>query len=144
MIEEQYVSFETAKLLKKKGFDIECYGYYDLTKNEDHQLEHSGSEMDSNDGPDCYISAPTQQMVMRWLREFHNIHIVIKCRSRVLINKANSKIQNVTEYYYEIYGIKENNLYMVCDLDKGEFWSSYEEAVEAAIKYCLENLINKT
>ena len=28
MITEDYVSFETAKLLKEKGFDSECHSYY--------------------------------------------------------------------------------------------------------------------
>ena len=28
MIQEDYVSFETAKLLKEKGFDEECQKYY--------------------------------------------------------------------------------------------------------------------
>ena len=28
MIKEDYVSFEIAKLLNKKGFDCECIGYY--------------------------------------------------------------------------------------------------------------------
>ena len=29
MITEDYVSFETAKLLKEKGFNESCYTYYD-------------------------------------------------------------------------------------------------------------------
>lgn len=28
MIEEQFVSFDTAKLLKEEGFDIPCYVQY--------------------------------------------------------------------------------------------------------------------
>jgi hypothetical protein len=30
MITEDYVSFETAKLLKEKGFDATCKKYYNL------------------------------------------------------------------------------------------------------------------
>ena len=33
MITENYVSLETAKLLKKKGFDAECWEYYDNNKS---------------------------------------------------------------------------------------------------------------
>jgi len=37
MITEDYVSFETAKLLKEKGFDEECYRFwqYDKANNKD-------------------------------------------------------------------------------------------------------------
>lgn len=30
MIEESYVSFGTAKLLKEAGFDVPCKSYYEL------------------------------------------------------------------------------------------------------------------
>lgn len=53
MIVEDYVSFETAKLLKEKGFNGECQTFY---------------------GDYKYL-CPTLQMTMKWLREVHNIHI---------------------------------------------------------------------
>lgn len=57
-ITEDYVSFEVAKLLKEKGFDVdECEVHYDM-------LDHTQYEI-------------TIQMAMKWLREVHNIDISI-------------------------------------------------------------------
>ena len=67
MITEDYVSFEIAKLLKEKGFDEYC-GYYDKTGEywDYKTFNHKGDE---------YISAPTLQMAMKWLRKVHNLSI---------------------------------------------------------------------
>ena len=55
MIEESYVSFNTAKLLKEAGFEAECGFIVD------------------DDGRKLY--RPTQALAERWLREVHNIAI---------------------------------------------------------------------
>lgn len=117
MIEEAYVSFETAKLLKEKGFDNECSGYYDQERVL--QRLSACSIKDTLRSPfyfDC-IPAPTQQMAMRWLREVHDIKIMI----RPYVDGT---------YSYEIL-----NGFWYVNFD------SYEDATEAAIKCCLENLI---
>lgn len=59
MIKEEYVSFETAKLLKDKGFDEICSHFYRFDSKE-------------------LYNSPTQQMAMRWLREIKHIHIAIE------------------------------------------------------------------
>lgn len=123
MITEDYVSVEVAKLLKEKGFDCECYGYYDTTKHPDYMLEHSGSEMDSNDGPDCYISAPTLQMAMKWLRKEHHLNIIVDCYT----DHAEARIMTIEDL-------------PACKC-RGIIGEKYEKACDAAIKYCLENLI---
>lgn len=76
MIKEQYVSFEVAKLLKEKGFKEETHGNYYLGGKFDGEFEES-SKVNWNKFFKTPIAAPTQQMVMRWLREVHNIHISI-------------------------------------------------------------------
>lgn len=61
MITEQYVSFDTAKLLKEAGFDVPCEHWYD----------EEGLR-------DCDYKAfqrPTQTLAARWLREVHKIHV---------------------------------------------------------------------
>lgn len=115
MITEDYVSFETAKLLKEKGFVEECTTAYFRENLVDYTLFGFclGDEL---------VSAPTLQMAMKWLREVYHIFIRV--------------IQSHIEYcsceiYYDrtkYYGFRES-------------FNSYEEACEAAIKYCLENLI---
>ena len=116
MIKEQYVSFEVAKLLKEKGFKEETHGNYYLGGKFDGKFEES-SKVNWNKFFKTPIAAPTQQMAMRWLREVHDIKIMI----RPYVDGT---------YSYEIL-----NGFWYVNFD------SYEDAAEAAIKYCLENLV---
>lgn len=121
MIQEAYCSYEVSKLLKEKGFlkgvnlrlipNIAFYDNiglrYNVAKWYDSLIQ------DKID----FVVAPTQQMAMRWLREIHDIKIMI----RPYVDGT---------YSYEILN---------------GFWhvnfDSYEDAAEEAIKYCLEYLI---
>ena len=122
MITEDYVSFEIAKLLKEKGFDEPCKARYDNNGTlhyEKYPIEASRAEMYNS------ILCPTRQMTIKWLREVHNIFIVNN-----YINEKNSS--------YIISLWQGDNCYKnITSKD----YPIYEEAVEAAIKYCLENLI---
>ena len=125
MIEEAYVSFETAKLLKEKGFNEECFALY----NPDGVLIQSGIRLNNIQVGRVKgsYSAPTQQMAMRWLREVRNIHIDI------------CSIYDTNRWLYQVFVITPRtarNSYV----DK-ILYTSYEKAVESAIKYCLEHLI---
>jgi len=134
MITEDYVSFETAKLLKEKGFDEDCHAHWDLTtetKTPKIGLSVSSKNWNYKWNPIQFpISAPTHQMAMKWLREVHNIFIVIEPHMYDYINEKNSSyvasLWQGDNYY-------ENIISKDCP--------TYEETVEAAIKYCLENLI---
>ena len=125
MIQEQYVTFEVAKLLKEKDFNEEVRTYYDEFGKE-HDLSDDFSDIKNTDidaypefadSLDFHCTRPTQQMAMRWLREVHDIKIMI----RPYVDGT---------YSYEIL-----NGFWYVNFD------SYEDAAEAAIKYCLENLI---
>lgn len=121
MITEDYVSFETAKLLKEKGFD------------ESTELCFVGEEWESpspltnSQLPDGRYSRPTLQMAMKWLREVHNISV------EPLVDFGSGD-----EYWWtaDVGYIRKDGL-----IDELCGYNSYEEACEAAIKYCLENLI---
>lgn len=119
MVTEDYVSFETAKLLKEKGFDWEVHRSYLVNDN----VFIPG---DINDVPlrKDTIRIPTLQMAMKWLREVHKIYISISHR---LSHNADNDV-------CFSFWINEG------EITDGE-WLSYEEACELAIKYCLENLI---
>ena len=66
------------------------------------------------------------RMAMKWLREVHNLHIWIgHAAGRCL------------SWYYEIHGISDGKVKHIGGIQCG----SYEVTCEAAIKYCLENLI---
>ncbi len=128
MITEDYVSFETAKLLKEKGFNDstdkqfnsdKIVGDYNITDRARH--------------PEKYLDAPTLQMARKWLRKEHKLHI------EVVLNQDVQDEEAVIANHYH---------FNVSRLDRFaneggdcKFYNSYEEACEAAIKYCLENLI---
>lgn len=66
----------------------------------------------------------THQMAMKWLRE-KGYHIVVFTDSP----KYEVKIQDLNDGSFNVSDITHT-------------YNTYEEAVEAAIKYCLTNLIN--
>ena len=138
MVNEEYCSFGTAKLLKEKGFDEPCYMSYHET-NKDYEIGHDAGHTNSmfeefykKDGVMNY-SAPTLQMAMRWLREVHNLYLQIMLDSWALGSHSG--------YYVVIQRIDSDCEMMLQDALDEVFYKTYEEACEAAIKYCLENLI---
>lgn len=127
MIKEAYVSFEVAKLLKEKGFDVSCYGRYSVRSKEFH-LDCTKAY---NNGSNFMYSAPTHQTAMRWLREVHNL-----CIEVYVIKNYDKKI---CEYTYTIMDL--NFPGSDDGIDCCNKYKTYEQACDAAIKYCSENLI---
>lgn len=122
MITEDYCSYELAKLLKEKGFDEVCWRVYQIDEKE--LLGTDGIPFVNHEVDEDLIAVPTHQMTMKWLREVKDIDIVIM----PLFRFKGGKI-----YCYEIHS--END-----DVRNGRY-NTYEETTEAAIKYCLENLV---
>ena len=73
MIEEQFVSFDTAKLLKEAGFDVPCRDFFTIEGDGNVVITEARSCRDHNSFEDCFISRPTQALAARWLREKHRI-----------------------------------------------------------------------
>ena len=121
IINEDYVSFEIAKLLKEKGFDEATMGIY--YKDGTFKLLCLNTWNSKFVTP---ISAPTLQMAMKWLREVHNIKV------NIFYNNSNYTI----EYFEPNTQTGVGKFVFI-----GDGYHVYEEACEAAIKYCLENLI---
>ena len=70
MIEESYVSFDTAKLLKEAGFDVPTSTHYSNSG----EVWQSSAPEDCNDDKSCKAcSRTTQALAARWLREVHRI-----------------------------------------------------------------------
>ena len=122
MITEDYVSFETAKLLKEKGFDEETRCYYPIKGDATGRLMF-GSEYNHNHSQ-VQISAPTLQMAMKWLLVTH--HLLITTFS----SSQESWMYRITKPHQRL----EDGVY-------GEDYETREDAIEAAIKHCLEKLI---
>ena len=118
-ITEDYCSYEVSKLLNEKGFNGMC----------DTVIGRDGTKYDIKlyDYVDEEItSCPTHQMAMKWLREVHKQHIMPKYD--FCCNYYSVKIYNETLEQC-------NNSVILAG------FKTYEASIEAAIKYCLENLI---
>lgn len=70
MIEESYVSFDTAKLLKEAGFDVPCTSQYTEGMG-----VWSGKYPYNFNQDEFGYSRPTQTLAARWLREVYNVAI---------------------------------------------------------------------
>ena len=128
-MEDQLISFETAKLAKEKGFDWKVRFSYG--KKEEVSKESLNGYEDDNfnfyKGTYWQISAPTQSLLQKWLREKHNIHITID-----LLNNSFEEFGFTISYPWREYINNINE-----DLKK-----PYEEALEEALVESLK-LINK-
>lgn len=130
MICEDYVSFEVAKLLKEKGFDNEVKSFYGYDSEfKTWEFEEDDRWDTPNNWGSYYCSAPTLQMAMKWLREKYNLEIYL----------YHDSSKPPFNWWFEI--IKYPNTVAEYESGKDEEFDTYEEAGDAAIKYCLENLI---
>lgn len=130
MITEDYVSFEIAKLLKEKGFDERCHMCWDeVTKT----MESADECATNSELLATYISSPTLQMVMKWLREVHNF-VIEPYRT------ACGYLYTISSIPYGSTKYDNSQAFNGDDEDSGQ-WSTWEKACEDGIKYCLENLI---
>ena len=132
MITEDYVSFETAKLLKEKGFNEGCSFVVNAESKGVMSVSWSTTNSDIEDERANLIALPTLQMAMKWLREVHNFNINIEL--------------TIHGYFCSLSHIVRDSSGYIIDIEDSEAWEtaycdSYEESCEAAIKYCLENLI---
>lgn len=126
MIYEAYCSYEVSKLLKEKGFD-ECI--FEFYVSDSIMYARNGEGFRLSELPDIYYPHITHQMACAWLREVHKLHIAILWDCGACIGK--------NSFCYHIYRIDnyEDRGYNKIGFD------SNEEAVEAALKYTLNNLL---
>ena len=136
MIQEDYCSFELSKLLKEKGFDIPSnYAWHGGIKEPDfhrHSRNFNGGEY--KDLRTKWYSAPTHQMAMKWLRELYKISIEIYC--------IPSYTKGLVVWRYMIRNCETCDEVDYPNGYPAQEYLIYEDAVEAALKYCLTKLIN--
>ena len=135
MITEDFVSFETAKLLRDNGFNGVCYFIYrddgTLFYCATHRAQPTTNKNiaeDNEKNPKFKVyecTCPTQQMARKWLRETHKIDIAIYPYGEYTCDN----------YQFDVY--KDQRLI----ISKDDGFMQYEQALEAAIKYCLEKLV---
>lgn len=142
MITEDYINFETAKLLKEKGFDESVTHYYftQIThvgfKDYPTGVLYTDSDPQHQNNYKNKVAAPTQALVMKWLRLEHNIHI-----EPHLVKTKHS--YGYMPNYIDISCLKQGFPFKEFDFANADKYvnSTYSQACEVTIKYCLENLI---
>ena len=137
-IAEDYVSFEIAKLLREKGFDWECISYYFNEEPDDVQYSFCGETNSIWESRCC--SAPTLQMAMKWLREVHKLVICAEIGNENFKGNTDYSNPDIWHWFFDITNEKGVVIDTESDFVLNEY-TTYEEACEAGIKYCLENLI---
>ena len=132
-MEEQLISFETAKLAKEKNFDESCDWVFeeDLELRRLNYYEGDGSGFVKNSEIDSEYesfiqTAPTQSLLQKWLREEHDIHFEIKPIFEVGERRPYhiSVFKNLhgKDFEYNIIGVKD----------------TYERALEAGLQEALK------
>lgn len=119
-----FVKYELAKLLKEKGFNDNCLGFFNQSKK----------LIISDNYNDYHLTAPTFEQVIDWLEEKHQIFIEIGvdcttypkfCYS---VNKFFGNPKDLTEKEWGWEHPKPENWYL---------YKSRKEATEEAIKFSL-------
>ena len=122
---DDYVSLEQAKLLKENGFPQEFTNGYKVFctvgkfKGKIVSYNDCAPERDKKS-----IAAPSLYIAQKWLRNMHNIHLVIH----------KDRIDEWSVYGHEIAPIEFTVFPLLTGFD------SYEEALSAGITKALESL----
>jgi hypothetical protein len=131
-MEEQLISFNTAKLVKEKGFDNTSLPQYIQYDTDDWRLKDNQEYNELNNtigiGNKIRISAPTQSLLQRWLREIHKIYI---------------DVESVLVGLYDIEFICSN--YQVLEYSRLRLnqCKTYEEALEKGLQEALKLIKNE-
>lgn len=129
MITENFVSFETGKLLEEKGFPINEFHKGEIGVFKGIAVSKITKEIVEKE----MLSCIPQSAVMKWLREVHHYYIQVMLDSWACDGHSG---------YYVILQRTDNDFEMMLqDAVEEVFYQTYEDACETAIKYCLTNLI---
>ena len=140
---DEIVSFETAMLLKQKGFNEPCSYYYednDLYKLGYYHGDGTGFARNNSSINDRLLceemqcTAPTQSLAQKWLRETHHI----------TFNANPYPNDERIMYVVTIKVISSNKCIdfnvMMDTSNKAIMFDTYEDAIESGLKYCLKSI----
>ena len=117
MIEESYISFDTAFALKNAGFDEVCSSQYFGTGSVVY-TQQKNSKLSPG-----HVSRPTQAMAARWILETHSIFI----EDYILVNGMFS------------YRLFRNGRNLVSE--QSDMYESLQECIEDALQEALRLII---
>jgi hypothetical protein len=146
-MEDQLISFETAKLAKEKGFNIavaEMYGedkilyfthpcesYYGISELENKDQDYFSLpievNIDSNKKLNLLYYATTQSLLQKWLRGLNGVfNTIVFCTPKLTPN-------NEVVWYNNYDSTKANRSWVGC-------YKTYEEALEVGLQKALKLL----
>lgn len=122
-MELQRITLETAKLARQKGFNLQVQWTYTSEKGDEDFFDdwENWNEFEDN------YSAPTQELLKKWLREKHQIF---------LNSISGYELDTRFQIYYEEDGITYDDLYT-------NMFDKYEDALEEALKEGLKKIKEK-
>ena len=122
---ETYVSLEVAKLLKQAGFDWKCYYAFDSFNGREQKTPYLNNWNENIEG-NLYCSRPTLSVAQKWLIENYRVFIEVQARPLCDLRFAFILVQPCGDVPITDYNSDDNE------------YDTYEEALEAGIKKCLE------
>ena len=146
MIHEEYVSIETAKMLKQAGFDWEVRGVWCIEPanggnptqpNFSFAADNFNNTDNFFDNPLCnWYSAPTQAVAQRWLREVKGI---------VVTAEYKGKGDDIDSMYFQWGYSYEPLNHTIRDKQYNvtAIYSTYEAALEAGLQKCLTIILEE-
>ena len=130
---EDFVTFEIAKKLKEKGFNIPSYFYYRTDDKFLHNAVVGKPLVYCDKIDDDIVIAPTISQVSKWLRNNK------KTMVNILPVAFNEKENKFNKYYCTIYYATKEFVFE--SHERPDTFETYEECALDAIEYVLDNLI---
>ena len=127
-MEEQKVSFETAQLAKEKGFSEITETMYVISVDGYSKEQDYGKPYRADD---TTIVRPTQSLLAKWLREIHNIEVLIsRIPPEAVLSSKNGGKNILRNYNCYVWNYNSNPRI----LNNGSFNDIYEEAFEIGLQ----------
>ena len=128
MIEESYVSFDTARMLKEAGFEANLRTRYVEEEKDEWAFWESGTKRSDYNYFDDTIACPTQALAARWLREVYNVAIY------------SLYDDDMEQWFYVVDAFTKNPV--INGFQSGSEYDDYESAFEDGLREAIK-LIKK-
>ena len=128
MIEESYVSFDTAKMLKEAGFEANLKTMYVEEEKDEWVFWESGAKRSDYNYFDDTTACPTQALAARWLREVYNVAIY------------SLYDDDMEQWFYVVDAFTKNPV--INGFQSGSEYDDYESAFEDGLREAIK-LIKK-
>lgn len=139
-MEEQLVIFQVAKLAREKGFNIPVWDYFQVTCSKQPSECHRPTKSNWNTYNEYEVySRPSQSLLQKWLREVHDIRVLIDFET--IDDSETAYTFKIVKYLPEGKGRKKDtwDFYETTySFNQGGGWyETYEEALEKGLQRAL-------